>query len=35
MSALRLDIAGNSALVKKNSQSKIQKAYGALREIVG
>jgi class 3 adenylate cyclase len=34
MSALRLDIAGNSALVKNNPQTKIQKAYGALREIV-
>lgn len=34
MSALRLDIAGNSALVKSNPQHKIQKAYGALREIV-
>jgi class 3 adenylate cyclase len=34
MSALRLDIAGNSALVKNNPQNKIQKAYAALREIV-
>jgi class 3 adenylate cyclase len=34
MSVLRLDIAGNSALVKNNPQSKIQKAYGKLREIV-
>jgi class 3 adenylate cyclase len=34
MSALRLDIAGNSILVKNNSRDKIQKAYGALRDIV-
>jgi hypothetical protein len=34
MAVLRLDIAGNSVLVKNNPQNKIQKAYGALREIV-
>jgi class 3 adenylate cyclase len=34
MSVLRLDIAGNSVLVKNNPQDKIQKAYAALREIV-
>jgi class 3 adenylate cyclase len=34
MAALRLDIAGNSALVKNNPQNKIQKAYGALRGII-
>jgi class 3 adenylate cyclase len=34
MSVLRLDIAGNSALVKNNPHDKIHKAYAALREIV-
>jgi class 3 adenylate cyclase len=34
MSVLRLDIAGNSMLVKNNPQNKIRAAYGALREIV-
>jgi hypothetical protein len=34
MTALRLDIAGNSALVKENPHEKINKAYRDLRAIV-
>jgi class 3 adenylate cyclase len=34
MAVLRLDIAGNSILVKENSKTLIENAYGALREIV-
>jgi len=34
MTVLRLDIAGNSALVKNNPRSKIEKAYNDMRNIV-
>jgi hypothetical protein len=34
MTILRLDIAGNSALVKTNPKAQIEKAYGELRSIV-
>jgi len=34
MAVLRLDIAGNSILVKENPKQKIDKAYGHLRKIV-
>ncbi|MCL1814335.1 MAG: hypothetical protein FWG27_00715 [Treponema sp.] len=34
MAVLRLDIAGNSILVKENSKQLIDKAYGDLRKIV-
>ena len=34
MAVMRLDIAGNSILVKENSRNLIEKAYGDLRKIV-
>ena len=34
MAVMRLDIVGNSILVKENSKSSIDKAYGDLREII-
>jgi class 3 adenylate cyclase len=34
MAVLRLDIAGNSALVKENPRSLIEKSYGDMRKIV-
>ena len=34
MTLLRIDIAENSALVKNNPRSKVEKAYGELRKIV-
>ncbi|MDR2943288.1 MAG: hypothetical protein LBV17_11925 [Treponema sp.] len=34
MAVLRLDVAGNTALVKNNSRPLIDKAYGDLREVV-
>ena len=34
MAVLRLDIAGNSALVKSNSHSKVEEAYNDVRHIV-
>lgn len=34
MAVLRLDIAGNSILVKENPRNRIEKAYGDLRTIV-
>ena len=34
MALLRMDIAGNSALVKNNPRSKIEKAYNDIRNIV-
>jgi class 3 adenylate cyclase len=34
MSVLRLDIAGNSALVKENPRNLVEKSYGDMRKIV-